>query len=61
MFHHASSLLYKPIWLLYVNKVNCILLSKKKKNLSLKTISHKRLGGGVLVNIQLTNLLGDIM
>ena len=34
---------------------------KKKKNLSLKTISHKRLGGGVLVNIQLTNLLGDIM
>ena len=35
--------------------------SQKKKNLSLKTISHKRLGGGVLVNIQLTNLLGDIM
>ena len=31
MFHHAFNLLYKPIGLLYVNKVNCILLSKKKK------------------------------
>ena len=32
--HHAFSLLYKLIWLLYVNKVHCISLSKKKKKLA---------------------------
>ena len=30
MFHHAFSLLYKLIWLLYINKVQCISFYKKK-------------------------------
>ena len=42
MFHHVFSLLYKPIGLLYVNKVNCISLSKKKKLLDSRQSKQDR-------------------